>query len=109
MESPPLEVAFRALGDPIRREIIERLAVGDATVNQLATPFAVSLQAVSRHIQLLEHAGLVSRRRVGQMRPVHLELAPIDRMARWMDANRRRVHARYDRLDDVIVDLQKGW
>ena len=94
---------FAALGDPVRRAIVERLADGDATVNELAARFPISLQAVSRHIKVLEHAGVVSRRKVAQTRPVHLEAAALSRSVDWLEAHRRRLEKRYARLDELLA------
>jgi DNA-binding transcriptional ArsR family regulator len=93
---------FAALGDPVRRAIVERLADGDATVNELAAGFPISLQAVSRHIKVLEAAGVVSRRKVAQTRPVHLEADSLARSADWLEAHRRRLESRYQRLDELL-------
>ena len=101
MGTADIVATFRALGDPTRRAIVDRLVGGDATVNELAGLFPTSLQAVSKHIKVLEAAGLVSRRRDGQTRPVHLEPAYLDRTAEWVDAQRRRLQARYERLDEL--------
>lgn len=103
LEQRDVTATFAALGDPVRRAIVERLAEGDATVNQLAAPFPISLQAVSKHIKVLELAGLVSRRREGQTRPVHLESVPLDRTAEWLEAHRRRLEERYERLDKLLA------
>lgn len=102
-----LATTFAALGDPVRRAIVERLVVADATVNELAAPFPISLQAVSKHIKVLEAAGLVSRRREGQTRPVHLEPAPLDRSASWLAEHARRLESRYARLDTVLDDMKE--
>jgi DNA-binding transcriptional ArsR family regulator len=102
MQATDLAVTFAALGDPVRRSIVERLAGGDATVNDLAAPFPISLQAVSKHIQVLEAAGIVSRRREGKTRPVHLEAAPLARSADWLEARRRRLETKYGRLDELL-------
>src|SRR4051794_8411458 len=83
-----LDRAFLALADPIRRRIIARLSRGPATVNELAEPFEISLQAVSRHIQVLEQAGLVTRTRDAQRRPVHLNPAELERLTSWIDRYR---------------------
>lgn len=93
---------FAALGDPVRRAIVDRLAAGDATVNQLAALFPISLQAVSRHIKVLEMAGVVSRRREGQTRPAHLEAAALDSSAAWLEAHRRRLESRFTKLDQLL-------
>lgn len=97
-----LAATFAALGDPVRQRIVERLAQGDATVSELAARFPISLQAVSRHIKVLESAGVVSRRKVAQTRPVHLEAASLTRSVDWIEAHRRRLESRYDRLDEVL-------
>jgi len=102
-----LAATFAALGDPVRQAVVDRLAGGDATVNELASMFPVSLQAVSKHIKVLEAAGVVSRRREGKTRPVHLEAASLARSADWLDAHRRRLDARYSRLDDVLKTMKE--
>ncbi len=104
-----LELAstFAALGDPVRRAIVERLADGDATVNELSAGFPISLQAVSKHIKVLEAAGVVSRRKVAQTRPVHLEAAPLARSADWLESHRRRLESRYERLDELLAHQKK--
>lgn len=109
MSEPPaqdLTPVFAALADPIRRDIVARLAVADATVTQLAQPYDVTLQAVSKHIGVLEEAGLVSRRRDAQRRPVHLEAEVFDLMTSWIERYRRRAEERYQRLDRVLADMQ---
>ena len=93
---------FQAFGDPTRRAIVDRLVRGDTTVNELARQFPISLQAVSKHIKVLEAAGVVSRRKEGQTRPVHLEPAAIERTAQWLEAHRRRLEAKYERLDQLL-------
>ncbi|MBX3310910.1 MAG: winged helix-turn-helix transcriptional regulator [Cryobacterium sp.] len=98
---------FAALGDPVRQLIVERLTEGDATVNELAALFPISLQAVSRHIKVLEAAGVVSRSRIAQSRPVHLEAAALIRTADWLDAHRARLESRYERLDAVLEELKE--
>jgi DNA-binding transcriptional ArsR family regulator len=105
--SQTLAATFAALGDPVRQAVVDRLADGDATVNELAALFPVSLQAVSKHIKVLEAAGVVSRRKEGKTRPVHLEEAPLARSADWLDAHRRRLEARYIRLDDVLKTMKE--
>ena len=102
LERRDLEATFSALGDPVRRAIVDRLALGDATVNQLAAQFPISLQAVSKHIGVLEAAGVVTRRREGQTRPVHLEAAPLTQSVEWLEAHRRRLESRYVRLDELL-------
>lgn len=102
MPTDPLSRVFSALADPTRRDIIGRLADGDATVNELAEPYDVTLQAVSKHLRVLEHAGLVSRSRDAQRRPVHLEAEVFDLMTKWIERYRRLAEERYSRLDDVL-------
>ena len=97
---------FQALGDPTRRAIVDQLVRGDATVNELAGLFPISFQAVSKHIKVLEAAGVVSRRREGQTRPVHLEPAALFRTADWLLAHRRRLEARYERLDELLASTK---
>ncbi|MGI8613325.1 MAG: ArsR/SmtB family transcription factor [Nocardioidaceae bacterium] len=99
-----LAATFAALGDPVRRAIVERLADGDATVDELAARFPISLQAVSRHIKVLEAAGVVSRRKVAQTRPVHLEAATLAHSADWLEAHRRRLESRFERLDELLEE-----
>src|SRR4051812_26832404 len=82
-----------------------RLPVGDATVNELAAPYGVSLQAVSKHLKVLEDAGVVSRRREAQRRPVHLEAEVFDLMDKWIERYRRQAEERYRRLDDLLADM----
>ena len=101
------EWTFAALGDPVRRAIVDRLVDGDATVNEVAALFPISLQAVSRHIQVLETAGVVSKRRVGKTRPVHLEAAALARPAEWLEAHRRHLEAKYERLDDLLETTEE--
>jgi DNA-binding transcriptional ArsR family regulator len=96
---------FAALADPIRRDIVTRLAVGDATVGQLAAPYDVTVQAVSKHLKVLEDAGLVSRSRDAQRRPVHLEAEVLDLMTKWIERYRREVEERYRRLDAVLAAM----
>lgn len=93
---------FAALGDPVRRTIVDRLVEGDATVNEIAGLFPISLQAVSKHIKVLEGAGVVSKRREGQTRPVHLEAASLADSADWLEAHRRRLESRFARLDLLL-------
>ncbi len=102
MAADALSRAFSALADPTRRDIVARLAAGDATVNELAEPYDVSLQAVSKHLRVLEDAGLVSRSRDAQRRPAHLEAHIFDLMTVWIERFRRQAEARYSRLDDVL-------
>jgi DNA-binding transcriptional ArsR family regulator len=98
-----LNRAFVALGDPVRRAIIARLSRGPATVNELAEPFDITLQAVSKHIQVLEQAGLVSRSRDAQRRPVHLEPAQLERLTAWIDRYRLETERRFRALDALLA------
>lgn len=100
-----LSRAFAALSDPVRRDIVSRLTVGDATVNDLAAPYDISLQAVSKHLKVLEEAGLVSRRREAQRRPVHLEADALATMTGWIERHQRRAEERMARLEEVLADL----
>ena len=102
MAADPLSRVFSALADPTRRDIVARLASGDATVNDLAAPYNVTLQAVSKHLRVLEAAGLVSRSREAQRRPVHLEAEVLDLMTKWVERFRRQAEERYRRLDDLL-------
>lgn len=101
-----LDRVFAALADPTRRDLVARLAGGDATVGELAAPYAVSLQAVSKHLKVLEDAGLVSRSRDAQRRPVHLEAEVFDLMTKWIERYRRQAEERYQRLDAVLAQMQ---
>ena len=105
MTPDELSKVFAALADPTRRDIVARLAGGDATVGQLAEPYAMSLQAVSKHLKVLEDAGLVTRGRDAQRRPVHLETEVLDVMTTWIDTYRREAEERYRRLDDVLAAI----
>jgi DNA-binding transcriptional ArsR family regulator len=98
-----LNRAFVALGDPVRRAIIARLSRGPATVNELAEPFDITLQAVSKHIQVLEQAGLVSRSRDAQRRPVHLEPSQLERLTAWLDNYRLETERRFRALDALLA------
>jgi DNA-binding transcriptional ArsR family regulator len=100
-----LSRVFSALSDPTRRDIVARLTDGDATVGDLAAPYDVSLQAVSKHLKVLEEAGLVTRSRDAQRRPVHLEAEVFDLMTKWIERYRRRAEERYQRLDAVLAEL----
>lgn len=100
-----LDQAFLALADPIRRAIVARLSRGPATVNALAEPFAITKQAVSKHIAVLEQAGLVTRSREAQRRPVHLDAAALERLTAWIDRYRLDAERTYRRLDDLLADI----
>lgn len=105
MGAPQLDDVFSALADPTRRDIVARLADGDATVTELAAPYDVSIQAVSKHVSVLEDAGLVSKTVDAQRRPVHLEAEVFDLMAKWIERYRRRAEQRYRRLDRVLAAM----
>jgi DNA-binding transcriptional ArsR family regulator len=101
----PLSQVFSALADPTRRDMVARLTRADATVNELAAPYDVSVQAVSKHLKVLEDAGLVSRSKDAQRRPVHLEAEVFDLMTKWIERYRRQAEERYQRLDALLADL----
>jgi DNA-binding transcriptional ArsR family regulator len=108
METPqPLDRVFGALADPTRRAILARLAGGEATVNELVAPFALSQPAISKHLKVLEQAGLVSRGREAQFRPVRLAAAPLAEAAHWLGDFRRFWAESYDRLDAYVQDLKR--
>jgi DNA-binding transcriptional ArsR family regulator len=100
-----LDRAFAALADPVRRALVARLSRGEATVNELAEPFPITKQAVSRHIQVLEAAGLITRTRDGQRRPCHLDAAALEELTSWIDTYRLRRERSYRRLDDVLEEI----
>jgi len=102
MATDTLSRTFAALADPTRRTILVRLAEGEATVNELAAPFDMSLQAVSKHLKVLETAGLISRGRNAQYRPCRIEPAPLDGATDWIERNRRIWTGRYDRLEQHL-------
>ena len=105
LENDPLSRVFAALADPTRRDMVARLASGDATVNELAAPYDVSLQAVSKHLRVLENARLVTRTREAQRRPVHLEATVLDLMTAWIERYRREAEERFERLDEVLRSM----
>lgn len=105
MPADALSRVFGALSDPIRRDMVARLADGDATVNELAKPYDVTVQAVSKHLKVLEGAGLVSKSRDAQRRPVHLKAEVFDLMTNWIERYRRQAEERYRRLDDVLRSM----
>lgn len=105
-DAQALDRAFLALADPVRRAIVARLSRGDATVNELAEPFAITKQAVSKHIQVLEHAGLVTRSRDAQRRPVHLNPVALERLTAWIDRYRLIAEQRFRSLDALLETLQ---
>ena len=94
-----LSTTFAALADPTRRAILARLATGETTVNELAKPFDMSLPAVSRHLKVLEHAGLITRGRTAQLRPSRLQGAPLEDAVNWLESYRRFWEGSFDRLD----------
>jgi DNA-binding transcriptional ArsR family regulator len=102
MSADPLSQVFSALADPTRRDMVARLTTTDATVGELAEPYDMSLQAVSKHLKVLEDAGLVTRSRDAQRRPVHLEAEVFDLMTKWIERYRRQAEERYRRLDAVL-------
>ncbi|MCO5154195.1 MULTISPECIES: ArsR/SmtB family transcription factor [unclassified Shinella] len=101
-------MTFAALADPTRRAILARLSEGDATVNEIAAPFEMSLPAVSKHLKVLETAGLITRSRTAQWRPCHLEAGPLKEANGWIGHYRRFWDKSFDRLDDYIRQLQAG-
>ncbi|HKX25342.1 MAG TPA: metalloregulator ArsR/SmtB family transcription factor [Actinomycetota bacterium] len=101
-----LDRTFAALADPTRRAILARLASGEATVTELAEPFEISLPAVSKHLKVLERAGLVARGRERQWRPARLQAGPLRDVAEWAERYRRFWEERYDRLDEYLEELQ---
>jgi len=100
-----LSRVFAALSDPTRRDMVARLTDGDASVGDLAAPYEVSLQAVSKHLKVLEDAGLVSRSREAQRRPVHLEAEVFDLMTTWIERYRQRAEERFRKLDAVLAQM----
>lgn len=108
MATDPLSLTFAALADPTRRAILARLAEGEATVNELAEPFAMSLQAVSKHLKVLERAGLVLRGRAAQWRPCTLETAPLEEVSDWIGRYRQQWEDRFTRLDEELLRIQHG-
>ena len=107
MPADHLSTTFAALANPTRRAILARLATGETTVTELAKPFAMSLPAVSRHLKVLEHAGLISRGRDAQWRPAKLEAAPLEQLSGWVEKYRRFWDERFDRLDVYLTQLQR--
>jgi DNA-binding transcriptional ArsR family regulator len=105
-EDDQLSLTFAALADPTRRQILARLADGEATVNELARPFDISLQAVSKHLKVLERAGLITRGRAAQWRPARLQVAPLDEASGWIERYRDVARERLDRLDREIQRLK---
>ena len=106
MADDQLSLTFAALADPTRRAILSRLANGEATVNELATPFSISLQAISKHLKVLERAGLITRGKDAQWRPCRLEVAPLETATEWIDRYRDIARDRFDRLEQEIKRIQ---
>ncbi|SDO90268.1 DNA-binding transcriptional regulator, ArsR family [Pedococcus dokdonensis] len=108
LDATRLDTVFTALADPTRRDIVQRLGSGEATVKELAEPYAMTMQAVSQHIRVLERAGLVSRTRHRQSRPCRLEPAALETALSWIEESRRVWSERMDRLDTHLARLQDG-
>ncbi len=108
LQSDPLTATFAALADPTRRAILARLAAGDASVSDLAQPFAMSMPAVSKHLKVLERAGLITRSRQAQWRPCKLDAAPLKDVADWVEHYSRFWTESFDRLDTYLAELQKS-
>jgi len=108
MADDQLSLTFAALADPTRRAILARLAAGQATVNELAEPFAISLQAISKHLKVLERAGLITRGRDAQWRPCRLEVAPLGVASEWIEQYRDIARDRLDRLEQEIKRIQRS-
>lgn len=106
MSEDNLSRIFAALADPTRRDMVARLAVADATVGELAEPYDVSVQAVSKHLKVLADAGLVSQRREAQRRHCHLEAEVFDLMTKWIERYRQQADERYQRLDAVLAEMR---
>jgi DNA-binding transcriptional ArsR family regulator len=106
MAADRLDRTFAALADPTRRAILARLAAGEASVTELAEPFEITLPAVSKHLKVLERAGLVARSRERQWRPARLRAKPLEEVARWTERYRRFWEESYDRLDEYLDELQ---
>lgn len=103
-----LDTTFMALADPTRRAIVAKLAAGDATVNELAAPFNLTLPAISKHLKVLERSGLISRSRQAQFRPCHLEPTALDTALHWIEASRRIWTERFDKLDAHLRQIQQA-
>ena len=107
MTADPLSATFGALADPTRRAILARLATGEASVKELAEPFDMSLQAISKHLKVLERAGLIARGRDAQWRPCRLDAGPLKDVADWVDHYRKFWEESFDRLDEYLREIQK--
>ena len=105
LRQDPLDDVFAALADPTRRDMVARLASADATVGELADPYDMSVQTVSKHLKVLENAGLVTKAKDAQRRTVHLEAEVFDLMTKWIERYRREAEARYRRLDAVLAEM----
>jgi DNA-binding transcriptional ArsR family regulator len=103
-----LSATFSALADPTRRAILARLSLGETSVGDLAEPFAMSLPAVSKHLKVLERAGLISRSRAAQWRPCKLDAGPLQEVWGWVEVYRRFWEQSFDRLDEYLAEIQKG-
>jgi DNA-binding transcriptional ArsR family regulator len=108
MTPAQLDRTFAALADPTRREILSRLASGDATVSELAEPLPISIQAVSKHLKVLEGAGLITRGRTAQLRPSHLEGTPLKEVADWVEGYRGFWESGFERMDDRLRSRRKA-
>src|ERR1700756_5013777 len=106
MRQDPFDATFAALADPTRRAILARLARGEASVNELAAPFAMSQPAISKHLKVLERAGLISRTQDAQRRPRRLEPAPLAAAGDWLERYRKILESSFERLDLLLSDLQ---
>jgi DNA-binding transcriptional ArsR family regulator len=106
MHTDPLSAKFAALADPTRRAILARLALGESSVNELAEPFDMSLPAVSKHLKVLEHAGLITRSREAQWRPCKIDAGALKDVDNWLERYRKLWEERFDRLDDYLKELQ---
>ena len=108
MEQTDLDATFAALAHPVRRAILKRLSSSDATVNELADPFSMSLPAISRHIKVLEQAGLISRGQNAQFRPCRLEIEPLQAVMSWTEEYQQIWEKRFNRMDDLINQIGKS-
>lgn len=106
-ENDALSLTFAALADPTRRAMLARLTKGPATVKELAEPFTISMPAVSKHLKVLEHAGLIERGREAQWRPAQLQAAPLREISQWLEQYRVSWEEAFDRLDDYLQEIQK--
>ena len=107
VDSEQLDRGFTALGDPVRRALIARLSRGEATVNELAEPFDITKQAISRHLQVLETAGLITRSRDGQRRPCRLDPAALEALTSWIDDYRLTAERRFRRIDTILETVKE--